>query len=199
MAIHGDAPRLPLAATSAAQHGSPRPVGARDDAVSQFFVSCDCPAATQGNRNKKPDHQPHLAPSPTTLSYRHCEARSAVAIHGDAPRLPLDTTSAARHGSPRPVGARDDAVLPFLVSCDCQGRRRAIATKNPITNALSRHPRQCFHTVIARRAAPWQSMVTHHDCHWIQPRPRGMDRHAPLGLNGMDAPTSTGIKVPKWA
>ena len=38
------------------------------------------------------------------------------------------------------------------------------------------------HAVIARRAAPWQSMVMHHDCHWRQRRPRSMDRHAPSGL-----------------
>ena len=25
-------------------------------------------------------------------------------------------------------------------------------------------------------------MVMQHDCNWIQPRPRSMDRHAPLGL-----------------
>ena len=110
------------------------------------------PPYNQGNRIKQTDPQRPLAPSPTTLSYRHCEARSAVAIHGDAPRLPLDTTPAAQHGSPRPVGARDDAVLAlfcfmrlprpigarddaasqFLVSCDYPPTSHQITLLQPL-------------------------------------------------------------------
>ena len=59
----------------------------------------------------------HLGPSSTPLPCCHCEVPCTVAIHGDAPRLPLAARSVARHGSPRPAGALDDAFSQFLVSC----------------------------------------------------------------------------------
>lgn len=37
-----------------------------------------------------------------------------MAIHGDAPRLPLEAPSILTHGSPRPVGARDDKLLTIF-------------------------------------------------------------------------------------
>ena len=49
-------------------------------------------------------------------------------------------------------------------------------------NPSSRHCRPRLCAVIATRVAPWQSMVMHRDYHWRQGQPRGMDRHAPLGL-----------------
>ena len=87
------------------------PLGLAMTRLWQCSVSCDGPATKhEGNRRKQTDLPPHLAPSPTAPPCCHCEARSAVAIHGDAPRLPLEATAAAQHGSPRPVGARDDAA-----------------------------------------------------------------------------------------
>ena len=77
----------------------------------------------KGNRRKQTDPRPQLAPRPTAPPYRHCEAPRTVAIHGDAPRLPLAATSAAQHGSPRPVGARDDAFLAVFCYMRLPGAR----------------------------------------------------------------------------